>query len=224
MKRILPAVLLVLGLKGMIAQTAGVLPKFAGREVTVIAPQRSTDGFYPKGPASICVEGPPQRLCYTAPKEFGNDPTVVAVELKKDLPALLFSAGSGGVSGWSIHFALLVPGTGGVLKDLFASDASFSNQSQHAFWNEPAISKAQIFVIADYIWGPDEGHYGEHRYTVSAYELKHSSSGEFFYYLEDRYMTARKYNLDANADILQAEKQEVLTRLRRIKAAELTPR
>lgn len=36
------------------------------------------------------------------------------------------------------------------------------------------------------------------------------------YYLEDRYMTAHKY--DANADILASEKQEIIARLRRLKA------
>jgi hypothetical protein len=60
------------------------------REVTIIEPEHDaddTDGFFPKGPASVCVEGPPQRQCYTAPKEFGNSPTVAVVQLKRDMPA-----------------------------------------------------------------------------------------------------------------------------------------
>ncbi len=42
-----------------------------------------------------------------------------------------------------------------------------------------------------------------------------------YYYLEDQYMTAVKYDLDGHPglDILAAEKQEILARLRRAKAA-----
>jgi len=144
------------------------LPKFLGREVTVIEPETDADGFFPKGPASVCVEGPPQRQCYTAPKDFGRSPTVEIVQVERDTPALLFSAASGGVSGYGIHHALLRPGPGKDLENLFPSEVSVSNQSQHAFWNEPVISPAQIFLTAEYVWGPDEGHYGAsvHRVCV----------------------------------------------------------
>ncbi len=194
------------------------LPKFMGRDVTIIEPELE-DGLFPKGPASVCVEGPPQRLCFTAPKQFGKSPTVIVVQLKQDLSALLFKAESGGVSGWTIHFSLLRTGTGRDLEESFLSDTSVSNQSQYSFWNEVAISDAQIFVTADYVWGPDEGHYGEHRYIISAYVLKPLHEvDDVYYYLEDRYMTARRYDLDANADVLTSEKQEMLTRLRRLKS------
>jgi hypothetical protein len=81
---------------------------FMGRDVTVTGSERDPGGF-PKGPASVCLDGPPQRQCYTAPQKSGNDPKVTVVQLKNDLAALLFSAESGGTSGWSIHFALLRP-------------------------------------------------------------------------------------------------------------------
>ena len=96
---------------------------------------------------------------------------------------------------------------------------SVSNQSQHAFWNDPAISDAPIFATADYVWGPDEGHYGAHRYIVSVYTRNFSHDvNDFEYYLEDRYMTVREYDLDTKADVLSSEKQEALARLRRVKA------
>jgi len=91
------------------------------------------------------------------------------IRLDKDTPALFFSAETGGVSGWTIRFALLRPGPGKDLDNLFLSDTSVSNQSQHAFWNDSAISEAPIFMTADYVFGPNEGHYGEHRYIISAY-------------------------------------------------------
>lgn len=211
--------LLLLLLLSVDASAQPVLPKFMGREITVVDPGRGPDGFDPKGPASICVEGPPQRQCYTTPQGYGNNPRVVVVQLDKDVSALLFSAQTGGVSGWQIHLALLRPEPGKDLKDFFLSDTSVSSQSQYTFWNDSTISDAQIFVTADYVWGPDEGHIFEHRYIISVYVRKPSTMIDgLYYYLEDRYMTARKYDLDANADILNSEKQEILARLRRIKA------
>jgi len=56
--------------------------KFMGREVTIIEPERDANDF-PKGPASVCVEGLPQRQCYTAPRAYGNEPTVTVIPLEK---------------------------------------------------------------------------------------------------------------------------------------------
>lgn len=164
------------------------LPKFMGRQVTIAAPELDDDGSFPKGPATVCLEGPPERQCYTAPKDFGRDPQVSVVQLQKDLPALLFSADGGG-----------------------------------AFWHELSLSKALIFLTADFVWAADEFPYDPryvgHRYVISAYILEPSSGIESTgYYLEDRYMTVRKYDF-MKADILASERQEILTRLRRVKAA-----
>jgi hypothetical protein len=193
-----------------------------GREVTITTPQHDPDdpdGYFPTAPASVCIEGPPQRQCYTAPEAFGNDPKAAVVELGKNEYALLFSAASGGVSGWGINFALLCPGKGTNLDDLFLSGISVSNQNQHAFWNDPEISGSPIFLTADFVWGPDEGHYGDHRYIISAYARMPSSLHNGSYYrLADRYMTVRKYDLGANADILASEREEIITRVKRVRA------
>ena len=200
---------------------ARTLPRFEGRAVTVTVPETDTDGFYPKGPASICVEAPPERQCYTAPKDFGRLPTVTVIEVKKGEPAIFFSAASGGVSGFTIHFALLRP-SNMKLENLLVSDASVSAQSQNAFWTDDSISDAPFLITADYIWGPDEGHFSPHRFIVSSYVQKHSLDLEGdYYFLQDRYMTLRSYDLDEKEiDILGAEKPEILARLRRIKSAE----
>ena len=82
-----------------------------------------------------------------------------------------------------------------------------------------SLSQAPIFVTADFVWGPDESHYSEHRYIVSALCSEILSPLEGLnYYLEDRYLTVRKYDQDADEDILGSEKQEILARLRRVKA------
>lgn len=212
-KLIVPVAFLFVGLG------AGAQTLFEGRKVTVIQPETDPDGFFPKGPASVCIEAPPQRQCYTAPQGFGIDPVARVVQVTKDMSALFFSVASGGVSGRQIQFALLQPGKGKDLGDLFASDVSVSNQNQHVFWNAPAISDAQIFVTAEYVWGPDEAHYDAHRFIISAYVLKNSSMlGDTRYFLEDRFMTARKYDQE-NDDILAAEKTEILTRLGRLRTA-----
>jgi hypothetical protein len=194
------------------------IPRFLGRAVTITEPESDPDGYFPKGPASVCLEGPPQRQCYTAPKEFGRIPKVSIVQLQKDMPALFFSVASGGVSGWAMHFALLRPREGTDLEDLFLSDTSISNQGESAFWSDPGISGAQFFVTADYVWGPGESHYSPHRYIISAYVQKRSSDFEgSHYYLEDRYMTTRSYDQDAGDHVLASEKPELAVRLRRLK-------
>lgn len=199
------------------ASAEDTLPKFMGREVTVTESPTDPDGLFPTGPASVCIEGPPQRQCYTAPKEFGRSPEVELVEVEKRKPALLFSAASVGGSGFDVHFALLRPGTGKVLDNLLILDGPVSNQSQHEFWTDSGISPAPIFVTADFVWGPDEAHYGTHRFIISAYVFRQSElSGDFGYWLQDRYMTARQYDPDVNDDVLFSEKLEVLSRLARI--------
>jgi hypothetical protein len=73
-------------------------------------------------------------------------------------------------------------------------------------------------VTAEAVWGPDEGHFGEHRYMISAYCLAPSTLELHSYYLEDRYMTARRYNSETNIEVLAPERQEISARLRRIRA------
>ena len=221
-KPVILAALLVLCVSAT-AQSArrdGGFPRFMGREVKITEAETGADGLFPKGSASVCLEGLPRRQCYTAPEGFGRTPTATEVHLDKNTPAILFSTASRGVSGFRMHFALLRPGEGKDLDDLFVSDRTVSDQSQYSFWSDPAVSDAQIFVTADYVWGPDEAHHGEHRYMISAYARKYSFDlNRFGYYLEDRYMTTRKYDVEGNADILASERQELLARLRRLREA-----
>lgn len=205
--RVMAAVCCFLGSVG-----AQPLPKFMGRQVTIIEPDYTEDGF-PKGPAMVCLEGAPARQCYTMPKDFGNKPAITPVQLRKDQPGLLFSAETGGVSGWSVHYVLLDSD----LKDFLGEDVTVSNQNQHGFWNAPAITDQKIFLTANYVWGPDEGPYGPHRWMISAY-FPEAIGDDGSYRLQDRYMTVRKYDYE-KADILASEKPEILSRLRRVKSA-----
>jgi hypothetical protein len=225
-KSVISALLLILGSIHAGAQSDHLvgsgLPKFIGREVRVHEPEVD-DVFSPKGAASVCVEGPPQEQCYIAPNDFGRNTTVVLIQLRKDMHALLFLAESGDVTSFDIHFSLLRPGTGRDLEDLLLGGVSLSNVGQHAFWSEPAISDAKIFLTADVVQGPDEVHYGDRRFMISAY---FPALDDPNYYLEDRYMTVRKYGLRSKAGVLASERQEILARLKRLVAAQrsrLTP-
>jgi len=194
-------------------------PKFLGRQITILEPKLDQDGFPPNDtPSSICLEGPQRQQCYSAPKGFSRETAVEVVQLSKDRPAILSSVASWGASGWQIAFALLRPGAGKNLDNYFPSDLSVSNQSQHAFWSDSEISDGPIFLTADYIWGPGEAHYELHRFIISAYIPWPSTyiDDQRRYYLEDRYMTVAKYDLEKGARVLDAEKREILARLRRL--------
>ncbi|HEX3877599.1 MAG TPA: hypothetical protein VHW24_11475 [Bryobacteraceae bacterium] len=107
------------------------------------------------------------------------------------------------------------------MTDLFSEPIELSNQSQHAFWKDPAVSPHPIFVTADFVWGPNEAHYSPHRYTISAYTLQDSDSLDTDeYFLDDRYMTVREYDSIETPDLLVFERQEILGRLRRRAAYE----
>jgi hypothetical protein len=191
--------------------------KFQGQRVSITEPKLDESGANPQSPGAICVEWE-QRQCYTTPQGYGRAPEAHPVQVAEDLEALLFSAATGGVSDFGIHFALLTRGAGRELQDLFYSTIEASNQSRHALWNEPSISSSQIFVLADYVWDPAESSHGPHRYMISAYVRKPAPAFDVaHYYLEDRYMTARKYDPAAKTDILASEKQEILARLMRLK-------
>jgi hypothetical protein len=207
-----------------LAQNAPKSPEkltFEGRQVTIISPETDEEDFA-KDPASVCIEGPPLRQCYTMPKEFGRNPTATVIQLRIDEPALLFSAESNGVSGWQIHYALLRLGNGKDLINLLWGDVSVSNLGQDALWSLPEISGALVFVTADFIWGPYESHFGEHRYMVSSYVYQWETSDlidEPVCSLQDRYMTTRYYDSE-QGDVLKSEKSEIVSRLRKVQAEE----
>ncbi len=174
------------------------------------------DGFDAKGEASICLEAPPLRQCYTAPAGHGRSPAASVIQVDSTTAAILFTVASGGVSSVNIAIALLVPGKGASLEDLFLGQVSLSNQSDLAFWSERSISDALIFVTAEYVLGRSESHYGDHRYMISAYLFMPSS--DFIpadYYRQDRYLTTRAY--PSEFKVLDGERAEILARLGRLK-------
>ena len=135
---------------------------YRGRQVYVVDPGTDEDGFLPKAEAKVCALGGPEKGCYVAPKGFGREPRLTVVHLREGEPALFFHTASAGVSGWSIHFAVLEicnrdgdPSCGiHQFSNLLADTLQLSNQSQWIWWDLPEISESQIFLTADYVWGP----------------------------------------------------------------------
>jgi hypothetical protein len=199
-----------------LALTAQPALKFQGENVVLTEVKADNSGV--QAPASICVEWPEQRQCYTTPQGYGRAPSASKVQVSKELEAMLFSVATSGTNDYGIHFALLTKGGGRELQDLFFGTIEASNQSQHELWNEPSISDSKVFVIADYVWGPSETTREPHRYMISAYVRKSTTAFDTaHYYLADRYMTARKYDSQSEIDILATEKSEILARLSRLK-------
>ncbi len=186
--------------------------------ITEPPPQDPESGFFPSGPATICAGVAPAQSCYTAPQDFGRYPKAEVIQIDKETPAILFSAASGGVSGYSIHYALLTQAADGKLQNLFPSRMKVADQSQHGFFLRPEISPAPIFVTADFVWDLNDSHHGAHRFVVSVYWIKkHLDGGMDRYALADRYMTVKRYErVDRQDNILRAEFPELWSRLRRV--------
>jgi hypothetical protein len=174
---------------------------FEGRKVIVQMGHWVDDGTEPGTPATVCIEGPPRRQCYTAPGDFGRTPITRPLALDDGGSALLFAPG--GLSG--IHFALLKPGEGDKLEDIFASTVETSYWSRFAVWTDAMPSP--VFVTAETSSRPE----GPCHFKIAVYARQR---GALRYAKVDEYLTTGVYDL-YKGDVLAAEKQEVLARLRR---------
>jgi hypothetical protein len=195
--------------------------EFRGRKVRIVKPELDENGFA-KEAALVCFGGLPAD-CYNPGTSYGLDPELKIINLGNRRSALLFTAVNWrGGSGIGVHLALLQIGSKNQVLNLFPTDLQHSGIGQHEFLSDKSLSNAPIFVLADYVWGRDESHFDDHRFTISVYVLTPivglPDSDE--YVLADQFMTARKYPSlgDNKVDILGAEKPEILARLKRIKA------
>jgi len=233
--------LIALAASGLYGQTPGeqVVTEFMGHQVTLKKPALDDNGFAEES-AQVCFDVTSKPQCYTPQHGSGSgwgpdlpiglSPELTLMDLGQDRSALLFTvfANYGG-SGSAFHYALLRPGNGKEIENLLPPDLILSEISEHAFWSDPSISDAPIFVTADFVWYFRDGHFGDHRFTISAYALEKDLPGVpdlFNYALEDRYMTVRKYpslnadpgDSDSTVGVLNSEKPEILARLKRVKA------
>lgn len=219
--------LLVLAAYGLYGQTEAkqLITEFAGFHVRIVRAKVDENGF-PQGPAGVCFESSAKPQCYMAPGFYGLGPNLTRIDLGRNQAAILFSATQwfGAASG--NVYALLRPDSEYGLQALFPSDITLSSEGRQAFWSDPSISDDPIFVTAAEVWALGEGHYGAHRYIVSSYILgspvgpcDDSDPAGCRYLLGDQYMTARRYDPTFDKDdVLGMERQEIIARLKRIKA------
>ena len=144
---------------------------------------------------------------------YGLEPRAQRLKAGRDGSVVLFSATfSGGGSGSLESLSLLRCGSDGRILNLLPFIA-LSEQSDHAAWQLPEISKYPILVTADYDWTKGETHFARHYYEVSAYEL---DPGTDRYVRLFRYRTALKYASLDEADtihVIEPERSNILHRL-----------
>lgn len=187
--------------------------EFKHRPVVIYHPKQ-LDEFSSEGPAKVCLQEEPRPKCYTAPEGFGRFAKLDRVDLDGHSEALLFSAASGGVTGYAIHLALLQPDETERLKNLLRSTDDISAQSQFRFLSEPELSTAKILVTATFEWGLNDAHHGEHRYHVSTYVRQfHYDEQEFVYALADRYLTVKSYERVSDQNIISSELNAIRKRM-----------
>lgn len=211
---------------GLRAQTEAkqTVTEFMGQRVMLFAPAVDEFGI-PQAPARVCFEGGGR--CFQFPRPdppfppVGFAPEMTPIQIGKAGPALFFAATSyAGGSGGTVYLTLLRSGTGNeVDHSLLPDGLTLSMQSEHAFWSDPVVSSAPVFVTADYVWGIGECHICDHRFTISTYVLRPPMpdfTDDYTYDLADQYLTVRKYH----NRVLASEKPEILARLKRVKAEE----
>jgi hypothetical protein len=216
--------LIALVASGLYGQTVSPKPatELMGHKVILVEPKRETNDLAGE-PYQVCFDATtPAWRCYTPQDSFyrgwGPEPGLVPVDLGHGRSALLFSVyATASGSGANIHIALLRP-SGREAENLLPGDVSLKEISGHKFLTEPAVSESPILITADFVWELGENHPDNHRYIISAYVLNPDTD---HYYLDDRYMTTRKYEGDFGfdkAEVFVGEKPEIIARLKRAKA------
>ncbi len=222
---IMQLLLIALVASGVYGQTPAerIVMELMGHHVTMVTAKLDDRGF-PEESAQVCFDIAPKPLCYSPSTGiYGLSPNLIPIQIGIGQSAILFSAGENfGGSGSRTHFAILRPGEVEV-ENLLPSDLWVSELGAHALMTDKSLSPSPIFVVADGVILPEEVHFGEHRYTVSAYVLTLRPDSETLHYdLRDQYMTSGTYSSIVTAnekfDILDSEMPEILARLKRVKA------
>ncbi len=190
---------------------------FAGRELRVETPPQDPDGFDVHGKAILCLGDSSARQCHESPKDYGRYVEVGIRPLGSAGRAILFTAASGGVSGYSIYLSLLRLDSAGKLENVLPENVVITIQGKYALLNVSRVSPVPLFVTADYVWGRDESHFSPHRFLISTYVWRYSHDAlRHAFFLEDRYLTANYYDFEKSPDIIAAERKELLRRLQRV--------
>lgn len=205
---------------------SAIASNLASAQFRVIPGKGNEDGCFPRSPARICLGDAGNDQCFAPASTklyiFGLDPQAVQIGKIEGAPLVLFSATfSGCGSGTLTDYSILT-----IKKNNWVSLAPtirLTDQSEYKLWNLPSISPYPVFATADFIWdfnaleksgGSEETHFARHRYRISAYVFDPKRQR---YVQRIGFDTKNKYKGLDEADeirVLEAERAEVLSRLR----------
>ena len=216
-------VVLAISVSVVRAQTLAATPIAEFPPFKVIQGNVDSDGL-PTSGAKLCLLKPADS-CYQIPSnsgyssdsviyDYGINPHSERLPLKGGGSIVLFSAQfSGGGSGTLDSLAILRYESSGKIVNLLPF-VGVTNQSDHAMWRVPQVSKFPILVTADFNWMDGETHFAKHFYTITAYRFD-DQKGQYIKAFS--YRTSKKYaGLDEadQVNVLSLERENILRRLR----------
>lgn len=179
----------------------------------------SFSGDLPEGmddiPAKACVFG--SNNCFVAKDkdyDYGDAKTSV-LEIGKGKSTLELLATFAGASDSSTQIVLLGIDSHGKLVNLLPR-AGYTLQDSYRFWRDASISEYQIFTVANFIWGTNDGHFGPHHFNVTTF-LFCPAVGKYMQF--DTFKTRRFSADDGGKTVLNAEMSVVKNHLAKNKAA-----
>ncbi|KVE05816.1 hypothetical protein [Burkholderia anthina] len=160
-----------------------------------------------------CFEMPPAPLPHSSKElyQFGLNPRSERLPIASGGSWVFFSGMfSGGGSGMLERVAVLRVGANGKIENLMPT-VTQTETADRAMWSLPQVSPYPLFVRADYVWGKDENHFGQHFFEVDAWMFDPAANQ---YVKRFSYRTSKRYDRGEGADhVLTAERPEILRRL-----------
>ncbi|OXI31369.1 hypothetical protein CFB89_18080 [Burkholderia sp. AU16741] len=160
-----------------------------------------------------CFEMPPAPLPHSSKElyQFGLNPRSERLPIASGGSWVFFSGMfSGGGSGMLERVAVLRVGANGKIENLMPN-VTETEMADRAMWNVPEVSSYPLFVRADYVWGQDEDHFGQHFFDVDAWVFDPAANQ---YAKRFSYRTSKRYDRGEGSDhVLAAERAEILRRL-----------
>ncbi|KWZ31438.1 hypothetical protein [Burkholderia anthina] len=160
-----------------------------------------------------CFEMPPAPLPHSSKEwyQFGLNPRSERLPIASGGSWVFFSGMfSGGGSGMLERVAVLRVGANGKIENLMPT-VTQTEMADRAMWSLPQVSPYPLFVRADYVWGKDENHFGQHFFEVDAWMFDPAANQ---YVKRFSYRTSKRYDRGEGADhVLTAERPEILRRL-----------
>ncbi|MCL4456176.1 MAG: hypothetical protein M1147_07435 [Nitrospirae bacterium] len=87
---------------------------------------------------------------------------------------------------------------------------NFSEQAQYKVIQNPMNKKGQLLIVADFIWGKNEGRYDKHKYLIKIYDISETKKEYMFI---GSYLTRATYNsedvMSKVIDVVESELENI---------------